>query len=329
MAIVFRVIGDFPAGLDVRTFHDELAAISFSSTPTVFQGLTHQISPGEVRIEFSVLPDATDTAALDAAISAHTNTPPVVPTEDEIVRTPLSGDLSGTLPTVSVVGITDNALTSHPTGGPFVDGEFLRVVGGNIVTAGVAGGTDENVKVSGNDSVAGPLLSKLTSTAAISLTEIGDGGDEDLQVGVNFGTGAGLVTEGNDARLSDPRIPPDFQSVVRTTIVNTTSDVSQVYTSLTTPLLTGAFQIVWSARVTQAAGGNGLAEVFLQRAGGTIQSGLDSWRRTSTSEVHSVTHSFITAFSGVSHTFELRFRTTNPATAMSIVRGEIQFWRVV
>lgn len=328
MATVLRVIGDFPAGLDVRTFHDECAAASFSSTPTSFEGITWQISPDEVRIEFSVLPDSADLLTLDGLIAAHTNTPPVVPTEDEIVRNAQGGDLSGFLPDADVRALSDSGLTSHPIT-TLTEGEFLRVSGGNITTAAVVGGTDELVTVSSNDTTPGTLQEKLTNTTAVSLTEIGDGGDEDLQIGVVFGTGAGTVCEGNDVRLSDPRISPDYQNEVRDDIVDTTSSAPQIYTTLTTPVLTGTFHVIWSARVLQGAGGIGLAEVYLQRAGGSVLGGIDSWRRNNESEIHSVTRSVQVILSGVSQTYELRFRTTNPNTAMTILYGQIQFWRVV
>lgn len=52
------------------------------------------------------------------------------------------------------------------------------------IPGGVAG-SDEKVKISANDTTAGFLLEKLTGTAGkIVLTEVGDGGDEDLNLNV-------------------------------------------------------------------------------------------------------------------------------------------------
>lgn len=45
-----------------------------------------------------------------------------------------------------------------------------------------AGGSDENVKVSSNDTTAGKLVDKLTEGPGVTLTELNDGADEDLEI---------------------------------------------------------------------------------------------------------------------------------------------------
>lgn len=45
-----------------------------------------------------------------------------------------------------------------------------------------AGGSDEDVKVSSNDTTAGKLSDKLVEGSGVTLTELNDGGDEDLEI---------------------------------------------------------------------------------------------------------------------------------------------------
>lgn len=56
------------------------------------------------------------------------------------------------------------------------------------------GGADEKVKVSANDTVAGFLDAKLVAGANITLTEINDGGDEDLSIAVSGLKASDLTT---------------------------------------------------------------------------------------------------------------------------------------
>lgn len=85
-------------------------------------------------------------------------------------------------------------LAGYPGGGT----TFLRD-DGTFAPAGA--GADELVKISINDTTAGYLLSKVTAGTAISLTEINDGGDEDLQISVNLGTSAITAAAGDDSRI--------------------------------------------------------------------------------------------------------------------------------
>ena len=68
--------------------------------------------------------------------------------------------------------------------------------GGGVVSlvTGGGGGADEKVKVSVNDTVAGYLDAKLVAGANITLTEIGDGGDEDLSIAVSGLKASDLTT---------------------------------------------------------------------------------------------------------------------------------------
>jgi hypothetical protein len=57
------------------------------------------------------------------------------------------------------------------------------------VTGGGGSGTDENVKVSSNDTTPGPLLDKLVAGTNITLTENNNGGNETITVSASGGSG--------------------------------------------------------------------------------------------------------------------------------------------
>lgn len=67
--------------------------------------------------------------------------------------------------------------------------------------------SDEKAKVSANDSTTDFLANKLVAGSGVTVTELNDGANEDLEFAADFGTLAGEVCEGNDARLSDARTP--------------------------------------------------------------------------------------------------------------------------
>lgn len=51
------------------------------------------------------------------------------------------------------------------------------------------GGSDENVKVSNNDTTAAKLTDKLVAGSGVTLTEQNDGGNETLEISADGGTG--------------------------------------------------------------------------------------------------------------------------------------------
>lgn len=60
----------------------------------------------------------------------------------------------------------------------------LRVIASDIASVS----SDELVKVTANDTTAGFLLAKVVAGTGITLTELNDGGDEDLEIAVTGGT---------------------------------------------------------------------------------------------------------------------------------------------
>lgn len=207
MATVIRDIFAFTSGLNVERFHDEMFNTSFSSTPTVYQYVTNQLNGTDVEIEFTVAPNATDLATMDAVIAAHPGTDLGLQTAEQIVLGSQGGDLAGVLPNADVRALSDNALLSHPITS-LTEGEFLTVSGGNITTAvPAAGGTDEQVKVTVNDTTEGYLNDKLTAavSSAVTLTEINDGGDEDLEIGLTYGTPVDIGSA-NNAGSTDTQV---------------------------------------------------------------------------------------------------------------------------
>ena len=95
-------------------------------------------------------------------------------------------------------GGSDPVAVTNLGGFPGGGATFLR---DDATFAAPPGGTDQNVAVSPNDTTPGPLSAKVVAGTAVTLTELNDGGDEDLQVGVDLGTGAAQAAAGNDSRI--------------------------------------------------------------------------------------------------------------------------------
>jgi hypothetical protein len=89
----------------------------------------------------------------------------------------------------SVIVITGGYLDESAidtSGGGTVTGLFYDTDDEEMTYLPNPGGDDEKVKVSSNDTDSGYLDAKITSNGTIDLTEVNDGGDEDLRIGVNF-----------------------------------------------------------------------------------------------------------------------------------------------
>lgn len=81
--------------------------------------------------------------------------------------------------------------------------------------------TDENVKVSANDTTAGRLGTKLTQSGIVTLTEQNDGGDETLQVHVpNTNTDKAVEVSSNDTAPGDLESKVQAGSGISLTTVN-------------------------------------------------------------------------------------------------------------
>lgn len=77
--------------------------------------------------------------------------------------------------------------------------EIFEAVDEEIAASGGGAETDELVGVSGNDTAPGYLLQKLVAGARITLNEIGDGGDEDLEIVADVQTDPTVAVSANDA----------------------------------------------------------------------------------------------------------------------------------
>jgi len=149
------------------------------------------------------------------------------------------GDLNGTYPNPGVddgadgTAIHDNIsgeIAAIPPKGVPIGGDFLLIEDsgdGNskkrILISALPAGPDEKVKVTSNDTTPGYLKDKLTAQPpAVTWTEVGDPGDEDLRLDIANASTAqpglvelatdgesapNVVVQGNDSRLSDARTP--------------------------------------------------------------------------------------------------------------------------
>ena len=193
MATVSKVISvDFSSGVDVGTFHTELAALSLAST--VFQYVTADIGADSCDMEFTLAPSVPDIVLIDGAVASHTNTPLPVVTELDVVNDPQGGDLSGNLPDCDVIAVTANSVR-YPTTA-FVEGEFLTINAGNLTSASIAVG-DEFVKVTGADTTARYLNDKIVAGDGISSIVLNPSADEDLSLGLAYGTPVNIGSANN------------------------------------------------------------------------------------------------------------------------------------
>jgi len=99
----------------------------------------------------------------------------------------LTDDLAAIRTFVGMDDATDSTpdYSAHGVIATVSDGDSLELSIQKLDLALSTVGTDEKVGVSVNDTTPGYLLDKLTTTTtAVSLTEINDGGDEDLQIDV-------------------------------------------------------------------------------------------------------------------------------------------------
>lgn len=100
---------------------------------------------------------------------------------------------------------------ARPTGAAYatpgvIDGLLTAI--GAVIDSLISGGGAGTVKITISDATSGYLASKLVAGNGIILTvHTGVDSDQTLEVAADFGTGAGDVCEGNDARLSDARTP--------------------------------------------------------------------------------------------------------------------------
>lgn len=106
------------------------------------------------------------------------------------------------------------------TVGAIADGEFAKRVGSTLVGAAAAGGgapAGAAYLVLSLD----PTLSadrKLVAGTGLTLTDGGAGGDATLAP--DFGSGAGKVAQGNDARLSDDRVGSGLRTATTVVVVS-------------------------------------------------------------------------------------------------------------
>jgi hypothetical protein len=106
---------------------------------------------------------------------------------------------------------------------PLSVGDILRYNGSDWVNEALpAGSSDELVKVSINDTTPGYLLSKVTATSGkIVLTEVNDGGDEDLNINIGADIfdktvdDTGDITEGTNLFFTNERVDDRVAALIQ------------------------------------------------------------------------------------------------------------------
>jgi len=168
-----------------------------------------------------------------------------------------------------------------------------------------AAGTDEKSKVSSNDTNTGYLSEKITGGDGITVTEINDAGDEDLDIDVELATDSGLEfssnklrakvkTNGGVTRDSDGLsvdlsnevlvIPKYSNTADSTTVVSTTSetDLDKYYTIPANDLAIGdVYRMKASLIISTASGGSGHMTLRLKFGSTTLATWVD-YQDTST-----------------------------------------------
>jgi hypothetical protein len=158
---------------------------------------------------------------------------------------------------VTAQKIRETAGPTNLTVGAVADGEFLVRSGTTIVgSAGGGGGapTSASYVVIGLN---GSLSAERVLTAGTGLTLSDGGANGNATLAPDFGTGAGKVTEGNDARLSDSRAPNGAAS----------GDLAGTYPSPTVTQARGLRETSGPTTLTLGAVADG---EFLVRSGSTV-----------------------------------------------------------
>jgi len=172
--------------------------------------------------------------------------------------------------------------------------------GGPYIPFG-AGGDDELVKVSRNDTTADYLNGKLVAGPGVTLTELNDGGDESLRVSADGGGPSSIIEEFSPLAFSKLGGPGATDGVVGST------DIPAV-------LLTASTQLL-STRVAVASGWDSSSDVTVSFAVATDGAVLDG--ETLTFDVD-----YIYARSGTAALADLNKAVTTIAPALTVTTAE-------
>jgi hypothetical protein len=229
-------------------------------------------------------------------------------------QTKLNGLPSSAVPTTRQI-IAGNGLTG---GGDLSADRTLTVLAANTTITVGAGGisvgtiTDTNVAAANKDGVAGTVSMR------------------------TLGTGAQQACAGNDARLSDTRLPRDYQQVndpTRTTLTGATSTTyppggGATKLTMTTPALTGTYRVAWSAIIDYSVTNRDLS-IRMQNTTDAVTLQENVFRPTNAGERHCIAGQAIVTFTGAAKTFAMQFHTANAADTAGVGSAYLDFWRVL
>jgi hypothetical protein len=153
-----------------------------------------------------------------------------------------------------------------------------------------------------------------------------------------LGTGAQQACAGNDARLSDGRLPLNFQQVADATRTTLTGAGSTSYPpaggatklTMTTPALTGTFRLQWSAIIdySQTSRDMSIRVVDATIPASPIVLWESVFRPVSTTVRQSVGGFISLAFIGAARTLAMQFRNQNTGDISAVAYAHMDILRV-
>jgi hypothetical protein len=226
----------------------------------------------------------------------------------------VSADVAGAAATVQGNLNTHAGLTTTAHGG--------IVPSARTITAG-------NGLTGGGDLSANRALAVLAANGSITVAAGG--------ISVTFGTTATTACVGNDARLSDARLPLNYQQVNDPTRTTLTGAGSTSYPpaggatklTMTTPALAaGTYKVSWSAVMDYSSAAREMS-IRVQNTTDTVTLEEVLFRPTNAASPQVFTGYALVTFAGVAKTFAMQFHTANTGDTAGVQYAYLDIERVL